>query len=120
VYAQTSPDLLKLVARVESLSEVETQGRPMTIKVMAPDDDYWPLPWYLRRFKEVGWWDKVPENPYAPVMIASAKLEAKLDEKKTHLMVRYFVLRPQVFLELYVEKQLWQDWLATHPPKLDE
>jgi len=107
VYAQTSPDLLRLVARVQSLSAVHSQGRQILIKVMAPEDDYWPLPWYLRNFKEVGWWNKLPEDPFAPIMIASAKLEAKLDEKKTHLMVGYFELRPQVFLELYVQKQLW-------------
>ena len=120
VYAQTSPDLLKLVTRVESLSGVQAQGSQMLIKVMAPEDDYWPLPWYLRRFKQVGWWDKVPENPFAPVMIVSAKLEAELDEHKTHLMVGYFALRPQVLLELYVQKELWQDWLATHPRSVEE
>jgi hypothetical protein len=48
-------------------------------------------------------------------MIVSAKLRAALDEKKTHLMVGYFQLRPQLFLELYVQMDLWQEWLAHHP-----
>ena len=26
------------------------------VKIIAPDSDYWPLPWYLRRFKHVGWY----------------------------------------------------------------
>ena len=120
VYAQTSPDLLKLVARVESLSAVHSQDSHLLIKVMASEDDYWPLPWYLRNFKQIGWWDRVPEDPFAPIMIVSAKLGARLDENKTHLMVGYFALRPQVFLELYVQKQLWQDWLATRPHQPDE
>jgi len=51
-------------------------------------------------------------------MIVSSKLHAALDEKGTHLMVRIFELRPQVFLELYVEKQLWSAWLAKRPPDL--
>jgi len=38
-----------------------------------------------------------------------------LDEKKTHLMVRYFQLRPQVFLELYVHVDLWRAYLAKKP-----
>ena len=75
----------------------------MVVKVMAPESDYWPLPWYLRNLKQVGWWDAVPADPFAPVMIVSAKLHAGLDEKKTHVMVGYFQLRPQVFLELYVD-----------------
>jgi uncharacterized protein (TIGR03663 family) len=119
VYAQTSPDLLNLVRRVESLAKVHPQGRQMLVKVMAPDSDYWPLPWYLRNLKQIGWWDQVAADPFAPVMIVSAKLQAGLDEKKTHVMVGYFQLRPQVFLELYVDLKLWQAYLAKNTPKPD-
>lgn len=58
VYAQTSPDLLKLVRRVEALAEVAPEGGRMLVKVMAPESDYWPLPWYLRNLKQVGWWTR--------------------------------------------------------------
>jgi len=119
VYAQTSPDLLNLVHRVQALAREHPQGSNMVVKVMAPEDDYWPLPWYLRNLKQVGCWDRVPTDPYAPVMIVSAQLHAGLDEKKTHVMVGYFQLRPQVFLELYVDLKLWKSWLAKNPPKPD-
>jgi uncharacterized protein (TIGR03663 family) len=119
VYAQTSPDLLRLVRQVEALAQVHPQGRQMLVKVMARDGDYWPLPWYLRNLKQIGWWDQVPADPFAPVMIVSASLHAGLDEKKTHVMVGYFQLRPQVFLELYVDLKLWQAYLAKNPPKPD-
>jgi uncharacterized protein (TIGR03663 family) len=119
VYAQTSPDLLNLVRRVEALAQVHPQGRQLLVKVMASDGDCWPLPWYLRNLKQVGWWEQVPSDPFAPVMIVSASLHAGLDEKKTHVMVGYFQLRPQVFFELYVDLKLWQDWLAQNPPKPD-
>lgn len=119
VYAQTSPDLLKLVRQVEALAQVHPQGLQMLVKVIAPDGDYWPLPWYLRNLKQIGWWDQVPADPFAPVMIVAANLHAGLDEKKTHAMVGYFQLRPQVFLELYVELPLWQAYLAKNLPKPD-
>lgn len=119
VYAQTSPDLLRLVRQVEALALVHPQGRQMLVKVMAADSDYWPLPWYLRNLKQVGWWDQVPADPYAPVMIVSSAFEAALDEKQTHVMVGYFQLRPRVFLELYVELGLWRDYLAKNPPGPD-
>jgi uncharacterized protein (TIGR03663 family) len=118
VYAQTSPDLLNLVHEVESLALFHPEGRQMFIKVMAPDGDYWPLPWYLHTFKRVGWWSEVPPDPFAPVMIVSPTLHARLDDTKTHVMAGYFELRPQVFLELYVQSDLWQRWLATRSRSL--
>jgi uncharacterized protein (TIGR03663 family) len=119
VYAQTSPDLLNLVRQVEALTQVHPQGRQMLVKVMASDGDCWPLPWYLRNLKQIGWWDQVLPDPFAPVMIVSASLHAGLDENRTHVMVGYFQLRPQVFLELYVDLNLWQAYLAKNPPKPD-
>jgi uncharacterized protein (TIGR03663 family) len=115
IYSQTSPDILDLVHEVEALAGAGPDGRRMVIKVMAPESDYWPLPWYLRRFTNVGWWSSVPDDPFAPMMIVSAKFHAGLDEKKTHLMPRYFQLRPGVFLELYVELDLWRAYLAKRP-----
>jgi predicted membrane-bound mannosyltransferase len=119
LYAQTSPEILKLVAQVQSIASVLPQPSQMLIKVVAPEGDYWPLPWYLRSFKQVGWWEQVPPDPYAPVMIVAARLGAALDETKTHLMRGYFALRPGVSFELYVELGLWKQWLAQHPPTPD-
>lgn len=115
VYAQTSPDLLNLVNQIEVFAQVDPAAHQLLVKVVAPESDYWPLPWYLRRFEQVGWWDHLPEDPFAPIMVISAQLHAGLDEKKTHLMVRIFQLRPQVFFELYVRADLWKEWLAHRP-----
>ena len=93
----------------------------MLLKVMAPESDYWPLPWYLRQFSRVGWWDRLPADPYAPVMIVGAKFHARLDDKsdKAWLMVRYFELRPKTFLELYVKFDLWEKYVQSRPPDPD-
>ncbi len=121
VYAHPSTDVLTLVEKVEALAQVSPKGTNLVVKVMAQDSDYWPLPWYLRRFKNVGWWDRIPAEPLAPIMIVSSKFQAAFDERpnKTHLMAGYFQLRPQVFLELYVEINHWRDYVAAHPPKPD-
>jgi uncharacterized protein (TIGR03663 family) len=115
VYAHTSPDLLNLVGKIQALAQAHSQRHQMLLKVMAAGDDYWPLPWYLRRFPHVGWWNEVPADPYAPVMIVSADLQAELDANGTHLMAGYFELRPAVFLELYVALDLWRAYLDTLP-----
>jgi uncharacterized protein (TIGR03663 family) len=117
VYAQTSPDLLNLVQKVAELGRVHPAGPRMLIKVIAPDNDYWPLPWYLRQFDQVGWWSKLPADPYAPVMIVSEQLHAALDDRsdKKWLMVQLFELRPKTFLELYVQYELWEKYVAQLP-----
>ena len=120
VYAQTSPDILRLVDKIKELAVVAPSGNNMLIKVMSPGDDFWPLPWYLRAFGQVGWWGEVPSDPYAPVMVVSSKFDARLDEPKTHLMVGYFQLRPQIFFELYVERGLWTAYLSKHPAPSNE
>ena len=112
VYAHTSPDLMNLVAKVSEVTAAKSLGAPLIIKIMAPDSDYWPLPWYLRRFPNVGCWDNVPAEPFGSLMIVSSKFQAALDDKKTHVMVGYFQLRPGAFFELYVELDLWRAYLA--------
>jgi len=121
VYAQTVPDVLRLVGKVEALAKIAPPGHAMVVKVMSPDSDYWPLPWYLRKFKHVGWWDKIPADPYAPVMIVSSHLNAAFDEKSDRrwLMVGLFEMRPGAFLELYVESGLWRKYVETLPKETD-
>lgn len=111
VYAQTSSDILDLVSAVENVARVSPEGRDTVIQVMAPEDDYWPLPWYLRNLTHVGWWNTVPENPYAPIIIISPRLQKPLDEKRAHLM-GFYGLRPNVRLALFVEPSLWERWVA--------
>ena len=122
VYSQTTPDILKLVAKVNALASVLPNPDQLLIKVMSPEDDYWPLPWYLRRFKQVGWWDRIPADPYASVMLVATRINARLDEKeeKTHIMNGVYHLRPQVDFELYIDLNLWRTYLEKHPPKRDQ
>jgi uncharacterized protein (TIGR03663 family) len=119
VYAPTAPDLLTLVEAVESVAEVSPEGRHTLIKVMAPQDDYWPLPWYLRQFDRVGWWPNLPADPYAPIMIVASDLRPEFDATRTHLMC-YSALRPQVFFELYVESGLWREYVARRQSEAKE
>jgi len=117
VYAHTSKDFLRLLDRVRGVAAVHGDPSTLGINVMAPGGDYWPLPWYLRGFKEVNWSPGVPEDPFAPVVIASARLNAALDERseKRWISVGYYEHRPQVFFEMFVELELWKRYVATLP-----
>jgi hypothetical protein len=121
VYAQTVPDILNLVKRAEGLAQVSPAGFETIVKVISPQSDYWPLPWYLRRFKQIGWYEKIPDDPFAPIIIVSAGLDARLDEKSVRkwIMAGMTELRPTKFFELYVELELWKKYVETLPPEPD-
>ncbi len=121
VYAQTVPNLLELASRMRGIAQADSAGFNMVVKVIAPES-IWPLPWYLRQFTHVGWWDRLPADPYAPVVITSATLHAALDDKsaKKWLQAGVYELRPGVFLELYVEFELWKRYVATLPRDREE
>lgn len=127
VFAHTSADILKLVDRVREISDLSPEGRNVTVKVMAPDDDYWPLPWYLRDFRNVGYYPSVPKDPMAPIVIASVQFQTSLETRpeRSHIMAGLYELRPQptgvapTTFELYVRMDLWLAYLKAHPPKPD-
>lgn len=126
VYAHSTADVLKVAERIEEVSKAHPAGYEMVVFVVCPDGDYWPLPWYLRSFKNVGWFNDVNEiKSPAPVVIASAQLEAELITKlydlsppgQKNLYVplfdNYIELRPQVELRGYVTKDLLDKWQSS-------
>ena len=121
VYAQTVPDIHNLTKKALGVAAVAPGGYETVVKVITPGGDYWPLPWYLRRCRNIGWYEEMPADPFAPIIIVGAKLEAALDEKseKKWIMVGYHEMRPGVFLEMYVELELWKKYVATLPPEKD-
>ncbi|HUR47668.1 MAG TPA: hypothetical protein VMZ27_17425, partial [Candidatus Saccharimonadales bacterium] len=121
VYAQTVPNILNLVQKVEGIARVAPTGYATIVKVVTPGGDYWPLPWYLRRLEQIGWYDQLPPDPFAPIIIVSSKLDTRLDERsdKKWIMAGISEMRPGVFLELYVELELWKKYVATLPREQD-
>jgi hypothetical protein len=120
VYAQTSPHERELVERVKAIALIAPEKFATTVKIISPES-YWPLPWSLRDFKHVGWFEEMPADAFAPIVLVSAKLNAALDEKsgKAWIMTGYYELRPNVFLELYVERGLWEKFVATLPREVE-
>jgi predicted membrane-bound mannosyltransferase len=115
VYAQTSPDYLKLVRRVEDIAALAPEGRNMLVKVIAGPHETWPLPWSLRRFGRVGYW---PDAAAAgdvgrpPVVISSAEETAKLDTVlEADYQSAFYGLRPGTLLTLSIRNDLWESFL---------
>ena len=120
VYAHPTHDVFRIANRVNRAAEAHPDGSNMRIDVISPDHEYWPLPWYLRSFPNVGWWSKVSmELPAAPVILASPSMESGLltkfyelprpGERNLYLPLfqTYTELRPTVEIRGYVTKDLW-------------
>ena len=131
VYAPTSTHVVDIARRVAGLADSHPDGYDLTVEVICPGGDYWPLPWYLRSFPNVGWWSEVDEEaPAAPIIIASPKVEQALLRKlyelpapgKRDLYVplfnSYTELRPQVELRGYVAKDLWDRFQQRRVPSV--
>lgn len=115
VYAQPVVDVESLASRVTAIAKASPQGDATVVKVFSVDPYYWPLPWYLRRLPNVGYWVGVPRDANAPIVLASPELDDAVSKRlnDTHLMNGIFGLRPGAFFELWVRMDLWKRYLAT-------
>jgi uncharacterized protein (TIGR03663 family) len=116
VYAHTSTDFLNLVQRMEDIARHHPDQKDMLIKVITHPDEAWPLPWYLRGFTKVGYWQEAEEaGPVVdvPVVITSVDKTENLrtDLERTH-QGEFFGLRPEVLLAVHIRKDLWEKFLA--------
>jgi uncharacterized protein (TIGR03663 family) len=124
VYAHPTPEVFTVVQKVQEYAGAREDGRNLSIEVICPGDDYWPLPWYLRSFKQVSWRNQVVDDANAaPLIIASPEVEGALttklytliplEKRQMYLFLfdePYYVwLRPGVKLSGFVRKDLWDN-----------
>ncbi|HEY3323375.1 MAG TPA: flippase activity-associated protein Agl23 [Planctomycetota bacterium] len=110
VYSHTCGDINNLSKRVEDIAAVSSDGDKMLIKVVS--SEHYPLPWYLRRFPNIGYWRQPPENADAPVVIASRDVDDDLTSKmKSKYHTEYFGLRHGFPVLVYVKQELWDEFM---------
>ncbi len=106
VYAATLHAATDLADQLERLAAVHPRGHHLLIKVMV--ENCWPLPWCLRRFDRVGYWETVPDDPDADVILASAKFQAELEQRlKNKYQVNDRGLRRDERLAVYIAQDVW-------------
>jgi len=113
VYAQTSPDLLKLVAEVDKAAAAAPEKRDLLVEVIAPPDETWPLPWYLRKFGRVGYWTSpeaaqrdVAAGQAAVVISGAAFADGIAAGLGDGYEQTFYGLRPEVVLSLFTRRPL--------------
>jgi predicted membrane-bound mannosyltransferase len=97
-YAHTVEDLLRLPDRLRQLAAQEGLSQPR-IAVVASDP--WPLPWYLRTFSQVGFWQPGQDPGAADFFITSPAAAAMLPGSLNDRRPEYFGVRPEVILILW-------------------
>jgi uncharacterized protein (TIGR03663 family) len=111
VYAHTRRELLQMLDEIERTTKRMGTGTDTGIALVSPD--YWPLPWYFRDYKKVGYYQEIVATN-EPIIIGSLAQEERLKETYGDRYVRLdsgkdegaYALRPGVDLLLYVRKDV--------------
>jgi uncharacterized protein (TIGR03663 family) len=112
-YAHTGEDLLRLPARLEELTQQNTISNPRIAVVAA---DAWPLPWYLRKFSQAGFWQPGQETGPADFFITTTDVSDRLTAQLKDFRPEYFGARPNVLLILWAPATTNGAMEATPPP----
>jgi predicted membrane-bound mannosyltransferase len=120
VYSHSVRDVVRLAERVDQMAALHPKGRRMLVQVIASNADYWPLPWYLRDYANVGYWNEVPEGPLkAPMVVCSVDLEETvLQRLEGEYQSEYFGLRPHSLLAVFIHKDLWDQFIDKQMQKV--
>ncbi len=70
-YAHTTRDVFQIRNQIEILARSQPLGFHTGIDIFAAEN-WWPLPWYLRRFSQIRWWSAPTRNGRAgPIVLCS-------------------------------------------------
>jgi predicted membrane-bound mannosyltransferase len=97
-YAHTGEDILRLAPRLEELAKAKNLTQPRIAVVAA---DAWPLPWYLRKFAQTGFWQPGQETGPADFFITTTDVPDALAERLKNFRPEFFGVRPNVLIILW-------------------
>jgi uncharacterized protein (TIGR03663 family) len=110
VYAQTNRSAFQLVEAIKNESDKLPMRNDTPIYVASPD--YWPLPWYLRYYKNVAYTGNLPAGVSGPpdisqpIIIGSVSQQSELEGMPGwRALPQSFTLRPGVELVIYVRDE---------------
>jgi uncharacterized protein (TIGR03663 family) len=97
-YAHTGEDILRLPERLNELAQQSKNPQPRLAVIAA---DAWPLPWYLRKFSNVGYWQPGTETGAANFFITPTDVSGALAVQLKDYRPEFFGVRPNVLLILW-------------------
>jgi uncharacterized protein (TIGR03663 family) len=97
-YAHTSDDIFGLPVEIQDLS---SQHAILSPRIAVIASDPWPLPWYLRHFEQVGFYQPGQQVPAADFYITSTEPAGQYADRLRNLRPDFFGLRPNVLILLW-------------------
>jgi len=97
-YAHTQTDVLDLPVRIAQLCQQKHLAQPR-IAVVA--EDPWPLPWYLRAYSQIGFWQPGQDPGNADFYITTSDVPTNLMTLLKPYRSEFFGVRPNVLLILW-------------------
>ena len=101
-YAHTSDDILGLSSEIADAARREGINTPR-IAVIASDP--WPLPWYLRRFQQVGFWQPGQQVTTADFYVTSSEAADQYADTLRGFRPDFFGSRPGVLILLWLPER---------------
>ena len=98
-YAHTSDDILGLPTEIADMALRDGINSPR-IAVIASDP--WPLPWYLRRFRQVGFWQPGQKVPDADFYVTSTEVAEQYADRLRGFRPDFFGSRPGVLFLVWL------------------
>lgn len=122
VYSHATNDVKIIGSQVEKL--IRATNDNSTVSIIAAENDYWPLPWYLRKASNTAWLDSVNESVVrSKIIIAAPELEEDLLEILYNtpppgsvnlyipLFEEYMEIRPRIEIRGYIQQELYNQYL---------
>ena len=77
--------------------------------------DYWPLPWYLRTFRKIGYWPTPPDDLTSlPLVFAMPEISDAVASQLQHSHTPLpRGLRDGVAVTLFVRNDIWNHWIES-------
>jgi uncharacterized protein (TIGR03663 family) len=112
VYAHTHPAAVRMTDRIHAIAALHPEHSAMRVDIIAPDGDYWPLPYYLRGMAAVGYWLHIPDPLDAPVFVVPTALHDEvLARVGESYQMEFYALRPGVLRLLFIRNDLWETFM---------
>jgi len=99
-FVQTSRQFLRLVDEIERTAKMLPEGQRTSIAVLSPD--YWPLPWYLRDYKNAGYYGKLVPTTASIVIVPKGQGSSVAATLPGYERRGSYPLRPGVELTMFV------------------
>ena len=97
-YAHTTDDITGLPSEIADMARRDGITHPRIFVIAA---DPWPLPWYLRHFEHVGFWQPGQQVPKADFYVTSTDAANQYSAQLQNFRPDFFGVRPNVLILLW-------------------